>query len=344
MWNIHQSHAQFYSNNMLWKSQINMGRVGTPTKHNASNETKSSQNIRAARKQSSRSQVAYFAPSAISNHQLSDETQEDRLSRRVSVEIFASQVESQVIPLPGQEEKPHKLQSRPSTTKADTLTPEEDPVWFQIEKETDAEDPSKLEAPSQSGMSYQEIMVFSKFVDVFEDNKFKNQMMFWLLMMFPLGEMQCPNFIRMANALLMNKGGKQNVRQTYVSESFSDSLPSICLSDSELEEEEEEEDFGIYQHSSKLEYLFPLNHFQLFLDNMCFQQVLDLYFRLSGSCKRPDSLLYYEPSLSLMEYEYIWTLPLGFCSSSQRGEQGFLYKDILMAAIKQKYDEAISVM
>lgn len=51
---------------------------------------------------------------------------------------------------------------------------------------------------------------------------------------------------------------------------------------SEEDESEIDSEDGIYDHTEKLEYLFPLGYLRLILDNLCQSQVIDLYLRVSN--------------------------------------------------------------
>lgn len=75
----------------------------------------------------------------------------------------------------------------------------------------------------------------------------------------------------------------------------------------EYESEPDSED-GIYDHTEKLEYLFPLSYLQFILDNLCRSQVMDLYLRVSNDQAQSEN---YSQELSQIDREFTWRIKHG---------------------------------
>lgn len=175
---------------------------------------------------------------------------------------------------------------------------DDDDIWFEIHKDPSCVDPShcknendKLSQSSESldsievksgrntsdQLTYQEIMVFIKLINVFEDKRYQNQMILWLLIQFPMASTSLLNYL--ASIPPIPEGAEMNNQQYNVPEIIdSDSDYDIVVADPEFSEK--------LQHLDVLEYLFPLKIFHLILDNMSNHQIIDLYTKISGdSCQ-----------------------------------------------------------
>lgn len=100
-----------------------------------------------------------------------------------------------------------QIPSQESTSLA-AAEAEDDSVWFQIEKEQDRGTSMSQSVTRmthnlmEDRLTYQEVMLFSKFVSMFEDKKNKNQMMFWLLLVNPISELQCCSVNKLINNII----------------------------------------------------------------------------------------------------------------------------------------------
>ena len=86
--------------------------------------------------------------------------------------------------------------------------------------------------------------------------------------------------------------------------------------DDEYESEIDSED-GIYDHTEKLEYLFPLGYLRLILDNLCHSQVIDLYLRVSNDPTESEN---YSQELSQIDREFTWRIKHGCWEASSNNK------------------------
>ena len=93
----------------------------------------------------------------------------------------------------------------------------------------------------------------------------------------------------------------------------------------------------IYEPNEKLEYLFPLSAFQTILDNLCYQQVIDLYYRVSNDAGNDHQ------ELSQIDRECVWKIKHGCCEASTPTTLP-QYKEVFKLVIQDKFNETNTII
>jgi hypothetical protein len=168
-------------------------------------------------------------------------------------------------------------------------------------------------------------MMFVKWISVFEDRKYANQMILWLLLQFPTANTSTLKFI--------NRHSKMKMDFNALPGPGSPARPHESSSDSHLSSDDEANN-QTYHYFGILDYLFPYRKFQQILDNLSNYQVIDLYQRMSGAAAGDlrQASIPYDTTLTQIDREYIWPLPTF---------KKDLSKEVLHLAIKAKFEETV---
>lgn len=171
-------------------------------------------------------------------------------------------------------------------------------------------------------LTYQEIMMFIKWINVFEDRRYASQMVLWLLLQFPI-----PNSSTLKH---LTRASKMDFRP----------VPFKCESSSEgsfYSSYEDDENGQLHQNYEVLDYLFPFRMFQSIIDNLSNFQIIDLYNRLSGAASNDlrSTSLCYDTALTTIDREFVWPLPVLNEDVS---------KEVLFLVIKGKFDETVQFL